>query len=310
MHHFHANMKPQTLTEPMSAALVKDSDTHTFMQDVIETSQTVPVIVDLWAPWCGPCKQLGPVLEKAVTALGGKVRMVKVNVDENPQLAQSLRVQSIPAVFAFFKGQPVDAFMGAVPESQLKAFVDRCAKLAGAAAGTDTASMLKQAAGFMAEGKADHAAALCEDILKTEPENAVAYIGLVRAVLAMGGQDEAKHLFDEAPEVVRKDPNWEALEKAFALVEKVANAPPSADLKLKVDAEPANHQVRYDYAMSLYGEGQKEAAVDQLLEIVKRDRKWNEEAARKELVSIFETLGPMDPLTIESRKKLSVILFS
>jgi putative thioredoxin len=304
-------MKPETLIEPMSAAtLVKDRDTHSFMQDVIEASQTVPVIVDLWAPWCGPCKQLGPMLEKAVTALNGKVRMVKVNVDENPQLAQGLRVQSIPAVFVFFKGQPVDGFMGAVPESQIKAFIELCVKLAGAGAAADTASMLKQAAGFMAEGKTDEAAALYEEILKNEPENSTAYIGLVRAVLAMGGQEEAKHLFDEAPEPVRKDPNWEALQKAFALVEKVSNAPPSAELKLKVDAEPANHQARYDYAMSLYGEGQKEAGIDQLLEIIRRDRKWNEEAARKELVSIFDTLGPMDPLTIASRKKLSSILFS
>lgn len=291
------------------SALIKDTNTSQFMADVIEASRTVPVIVDLWAPWCGPCKQLGPLLEKAVMAAGGKVRMVKINVDENQQIAASLRVQSIPAVYAFFQGQPVDGFVGAVPESQIKTFVSKLAALADGGAG-EVASLLQQADGFLAEGKADHAAALYSEVLRFDAAQPKAYIGLVRALLALNEKEEAQRLFDEAPDAVKADKAWAALETAFTLAKTMAGAGSSAALKGAVEADPKNHQARYDYALALFAEGAKEAAMDQLIELARRDRKWNDEAARKQLVTFFEAMGPMDPLTVAGRKKLSSVLFA
>jgi putative thioredoxin len=292
---------------------VKDADTASFMADVVQLSQQVPVIVDFWAPWCEPCKQLGPVLEKAVNAKGGAVRMVKVDIDQNPQIAQAMRVQSIPAVFVFSGGQPVDGFMGVQPEAQVKEFVEKAAKLGlpmDAPQAVDIKSMLAQADAFAAEGKHDHAAALYQEILGVDGASAPAHIGFIRALLALNALSQAQQVFDHTPEEVKKDKNWSSVVQAMALAEKAGSVGAAADLKSKVEAEPKNHQARQDYALALYAEGAREEAVDQLLKIVRADRKWNEESARKELVTIFEALGPMDPITIAARKQLSSILFS
>ena len=285
------------------------------MADVIEASQTRPVIVDFWAPWCGPCKQLVPALEKAVTAQNGKVHLVKVNVDENKQLAASMRVQSIPAVYVFYQGQPIDGFTGAIPDSEVKKLVENLANVSAKnPEGANIASMVKQAEGFVLEGKLDHAQALYSAVLEIEEENAAAYTGLIKAFLASDNQEEAQHLFDNAPDSVKQDKHWASVQSAFELQDKMVKAALGADatasLKAKVDADPKNHQARFDYALALFAANERDAAVDELLEIIRRDRKWNEEAARKELVTIFDALGPMDPLTISARKRLSSILFS
>lgn len=285
------------------------------MTDVIEASKERPVIVDFWAEWCGPCKQLIPSLEKAVKAQNGKVHLVKVNVDQNRELAAGLRVQSIPAVFVFFQGQPIDAFVGALPDSEIKKMVDSLANVnAKNPEGANVASMLKQAEGFVAEGKLDHAQALYSAVLEIEGENATAYTGLIKAFLAADNAEEATYLYENAPDAVKADKAWASVQTAFELKEKMAKSALGADatrgLKAKVDAEPTNHQARFDYALALFAEGNRENAIDELLEIIKRDRKWNEEAARKELVTIFEALGPMDPLVIAARKRMSSILFA
>jgi putative thioredoxin len=301
---------PQPLSAPAND-VIRDGSTATFMKEVVEASMTMPVIVDLWAPWCGPCKQLGPVIEKAVLAQQGKVRLVKVDIDMNPKIAQSLQVQSIPAVFAFYQGQPVDAFMGALPESQVKAFVEKIAKFSGTEPGAeDVASLLKQADAFMAEGKHDHAQALYSEAMGLQPENALAYIGLLKSFLAAGMQEDADALYADAPEAIKEHKDWAGIVTAYALKEKVEAAGPVDALQAAVQAEPANHQARYDYALALYANGKRAEAVDELLEIVRRDRKWNEEAARKELVTIFVALGPMDELTISGRRRLSSMLFA
>lgn len=299
----------QLATAPQPANdIIKDTNTASFMKDVIETSQEVPVIVDFWAPWCGPCKQLGPVLEKAVTAKKGKVRMVKVNVDENQQLAANMQIQSIPAVFIFYGGRPVDGFMGAVPESQIKTLVDKLAAIADSGEAADIKAILDQANTLMAEGNIDHAAALFMEVLKLEPENPTAYIGLIRITMADGG--DVGPLIEHAPQAVKESKEWPAVETMLALAQKAAEAGPLDELKAKIDADPKDCQARYDYAMALYAGGKKEEGVDQLLEIVRTNRKWNDDQARKELLTIFEALGHADPLTVSARKHLSTLLFS
>jgi putative thioredoxin len=290
---------------------VKDGTAQTFMQDVIEASQETPVIVDFWAPWCGPCKQLGPQLEKAVLASKGRVRMVKINIDQEQQLAASMRVQSIPAVYVFYRGQPIDGFVGAVPESQIKGMVEKLAKLGdGEVGGDDIGPIMAQAQEFFTEGKFDHAAALYGEVLSIEPEHVEATMGLVRMLLQMGEAEKAKLVADSASEAIKKDSGWASIEKALELAAKAADTGPVEDLLRKSEADPKNHQARYDYAMALYAAGQRAEAVDQLLEIVRRDRKWNDDMARKELLTIFEALGFTDPLAVDGRKKLSILLFS
>ncbi len=292
--------------------IIKDSDTNNFMADVIEASREVPVIVDFWAPWCGPCKQLGPILEKSVAAAQGQVRLVKINVDENQALAQQMRIQSIPAVYAFFQGQPVDGFAGALPESQIKQFVQRLAEMAGGEVGPSPIDeALEQAAAAMAAKDAGRASAIYSQVLSHEPENPKAIAGMAQCYLAAEDFDRARQILDGAPPATASDPDIMAARSALDLAEQAAGAKGNlGELMDKVAHNPNDHQARFDLATALHATGKSEAAIDQLLEIVGRDRAWNDEAARKQLLKIFDTLGPTHELTMSGRRRLSSMLFA
>lgn len=292
------------------ADIIKDSSTATFAKDVLDASRDTPVIVDFWAPWCGPCKQLTPVLEKVIKGAKGAVRLVKINIDENQALAQQLRIQSIPAVYAFFQGRPVDGFMGALPESQVKQFVDRLVQASGGDASGGLAEVLEHGKAALQSGDTALASRVFAEVLQHEPGNPDAIAGLARCYLAAGDRTRALQTLDSAPKEAAAHAEILAARAAIDLAEQAEQAGPVNELKAKVEADPKDHQARYDLAMALYAGGQREAALDELLEIVRRDRKWNDEAARKQLVKFFEALGATDPLTIGARKKLSSILFS
>jgi putative thioredoxin len=293
-----------------TANLIKNGSTATFMADVIDASHDAAVVVDFWAPWCGPCKQLGPALEKAVRDARGAVRMVKINIDENPELAQQMRIQSIPAVYAFKDGRPVDGFVGALPESQVKQFVGRLA--AGAAAGPspiDEALALAQEA--MGAGDAARAANIYTQVLQHEPGNPVATAGLAR--IAIGRKDfaKARQLLERVPKEHAAHAEIAAARAALELAEAGSKAQGAVgELRQRLQQNANDHEARYELASALFAAGQRAEAVDELLDLVKRDRKWNEEAARKQLVKFFEALGHADPLTVAARKRLSSILFA
>lgn len=287
--------------------LIKDGTEAGFMADVIEASREVPVIVDFWATWCGPCKQLGPALEAAVTAAKGKVRMVKIDVDKNQMIAAQMRIQSIPTVYAFFNGQPVDGFQGALPASDVKKFVDKLAAMAGdgglAEALTAAEEMLEQ--GALADASETFAA-----ILGEEPENAAAYAGLVRCHLAAGNLDQAEAFAAAAPAGVAKSKELEAAKAQIELAKQAANAGPETELRAAVAADPSNHQARFDLAVALNAAGKVDEAVDELLELFRRDREWNDGAAKTQLFTIFEALKPQDPIVLKGRRKLSSMIFA
>ena len=290
-----------------AGSVVKDTTTQTFVKDVIEESKRQPVLVDFWAEWCGPCKQLGPVLEKAVRAAKGKVKLVKMDIDKHPSIPGQLGIQSIPAVFAFVNGQPVDGFLGALPESQVTAFIERLTK---DRLGGEEQDLLKSADDLLAKGDAAGAADLYAQVLAQDSGNLAALGGLTRSYVRTGALEQAKQTLALVPEAKRNDPAVAAARAALEVSEQAKAVGPIADLEAKVAGNPLDHQARFDLALALNGKGQRQEAVDNLLEIVKRDRKWNDDGARKQLVQFFEAWGPTDEATVNGRKRLSSILFS
>jgi putative thioredoxin len=277
------------------------------MKDVIEESKRQPVLIDFWAPWCGPCKQLTPILEKVVKAAKGKVKLVKMNIDDHPAIPGQMGIQSIPAVIAFVNGQPADGFMGALPESQITAFLERLTK---GAVGAEEKDLLKHAEDALAEGDATTAAEIYSSLLSEDPAHVGALAGLARAQLATGALDRAKQTLGLVPENKRNESAVAAARAAIELAEQSQSVGPIAELEQKVASDPKDHQARFDLAVALNAKGKRDAAVDHLMEIVKRDRKWNDDGARKQLVQFFEAWGPTDEATVAGRKRLSSVLFS
>jgi putative thioredoxin len=302
-------LNPNPPAEPQGD-LIKDSTEATFMVDVIEASKTIPVIVDFWAPWCAPCRQLTPALEAAVTDSRGKVKLVKVNVDENQGIAGQLRVQSLPTVYAFWQGQPVDAFQGALAGSELKAFIDRVVETAGGEAGGGLSEALESAEAMLDEGAAADAAQVFAAVLGEDPSNAAAYGGLARTHLALDQVDQADQVLMTVPEEITNAPEIEAVRAQIELARQAADAGPVSELRAAVEASPDDHQARYDLAQALYAAGDAEVAVDELLDLFRRDQEWNDGAAKAQLFTIFEALKPNDPVVLNGRRKLSSIIFA
>jgi putative thioredoxin len=297
------------------ADLIKDSDQTKFAKDVLEASRTVPVIVDFWAPWCGPCKTLQPMIEKVVKEAKGAVKLVKIDIDKNQMLAQQLRIQSIPAVYAFFGGRPVDGFMGAVPESQIKQFVDRLIQAAGGAPGAEGPAdeipeLLEHAKAAVAQNDWDLAARVYSEILGLEPAHVAALAGMARYHVQAGDLEQAKELLGQVPAKDKTNADVVAAQASIDLAEKAKEAGPVDDLKAKAAADPKDMQARLDLAMAYWANNQRQEAIDELLAMIKADRKWNEEAARQQLLKFFEALGFVDPLAVDGRKRLSTVLFS
>jgi putative thioredoxin len=286
---------------------VKDTTTQTFVKDVIEESKRQPVLVDFWAPWCGPCKQLTPVLEKAVKAAKGKVKLVKMNIDEHPAIPGQMGIQSIPAVIAFVNGQPADGFMGALPESQVVAFLERLTK---DRIGGEAKDLLKAAEAALAEGDAAGGADLYAQVLAEDSTNVAALAGLARCYVETGALDQARQTLDMVPEAKRNEAPAAAARAALDLAEQAKTLGPITELEQKVAANPLDHQARFDLALALNGKGRRMEALEQLIAIVKRDRKWNDDGARKQLVQFFDAWGATDEATVEGRRRLSSILFA
>jgi putative thioredoxin len=290
-------------------APVMDVTTATFMAEVVDGSFETPVIVDFWAPWCGPCRQLGPILEKLARASNGAVRLVKVNIDENPEIAQQMRIQSIPAVYAFKDGRPVDGFVGALPESQVRQFIQRLGAQGGGNAAL--AEAMETAKRALQSGDAKSAAALYQQILQRDPANVEATAGLVRALIGRGEFDRARQMLDRVPKESAGHAEIAAARAALDLAEAGKKAmKESSKLRARLQQNPDDHAARLELATALFGGGEREAAIDELLTLYKRDRQWNEEAARKQLVKFFEAMGPTDPLTLSARRRLSSLMFS
>lgn len=293
--------------QPAGADAIKDVTDQTFMADVVEASREVPVIVDFWAPWCGPCKTLGPQLEAAVQAKKGAVRMAKVNVDENQMIAGQLQVQSIPTVYAFWQGQPVDGFQGAVSQGDVQRFVEKISALAGDGGLSEA---LEAAEEMLAQGAVADAAQTFAAILGEEPENAAAMGGLARAHIAMGDLDTAEALLNNAAPAIAAAPEIEAARAQMALARQADEVGPLAELQSAVAANPDDLQARFDYAKALYAAGQVEAAIEELLDLFRRDREWNDGAAKAQLFTIFDALKPTDPLVQKGRRRLSSMIFA
>ena len=300
--------------QAVPADLIKDSDQTKFAKDVLEASRTVPVIVDFWAPWCGPCKTLQPLIEKVVKEAKGAVKLVKINIDQNQMLAQQLRIQSIPAVYAFFGGRPVDGFMGAVPESQVKQFVDRLIQAAGGAPGEEggngVAELLEHAKAALAQNDQDLAVRIYSEILGVEPTNVTALAGMARYHVQTGDLEQATELLGQVEAKDKTNAEVVVVQASIDLAEKAKEAGPVDDLKAKAAANPKDMQTRLDLAMAYWANNLRQEAIDELLAMIKADRQWNEAAARQQLLKFFEALGFADPLAVDGRKRLSTILFS
>jgi putative thioredoxin len=290
--------------------LIKETTTQTFVKDVIEESRRQPVLIDFWAEWCGPCRQLTPILEKAVRAAKGRVKLVKMNIDQHPAIPGQMGIQSIPAVIAFVNGQPADGFMGAIPESQVNAFIEKLTKGVPAAGEPNVAEILKEAEALLAEGDAGAAAQVYAEVLSLDATNIAALAGLAKCYVTTGAVDQAKQTLAMVPESKRNDPAVKAVQAAIDLAEQAQSVGPVAELEAKVAANPLDHQARFDLATALNAQNKRAEATAQLLEIVRRDRKWNDDGARKQLVQFFEAWGGADEATVEGRKRLSTILFS
>ncbi|MAM95945.1 thioredoxin [Parvibaculum sp.] len=292
---------------PATDGLIVDTTTQTFTRDVIEASREVPVLVDFWAPWCGPCKQLTPVLESAVKAARGAVKLVKMNIDDHPAVAQQLRIQSIPAVYAFKNGQPVDGFMGALPESQIKAFIESLAGNIGPSPAEEMIGLGREA---YEAGDLSRAAQAFAQAAQEEPGHPAAVGGLARCYIDTGDLERARQTLSLVRPDGRNDPEFTAAEAALSLAEKADDLGDIGELRARLEKNPKDHQARFDLALALNARGDKEGAVDELLMIVEYDRNWNDEAARKQLVEFFEAYGPKHEATLSGRRRLSSILFS
>lgn len=288
-------------------SLVKDATSASFAKDVIDASRDALILVDFWAPWCGPCKQLTPILEKVVTSYKGKVRLVKINTDEHPAIAGQLRIQSLPTVYAFRDGRPLDGFMGALPESQVRSFIDR---LLGDDAEADIAGVLEAAEAALAQGDLQTAAGTFAAVLQEDQQNAQALAGLARCYLSSGDTARAEQTLELVPPDKQSSAPVQSARAALELAKMAGQSDNSAELEQRLAADPADHQARFDLAVALAARGKKAEALDHLLEIVRRDRGWNDEAARKQLVQLFDAWGPKDASTMDGRRRLSSILFS
>ena len=304
-------MEPIIGEQGLPNDVIKDSDASNFIADVIEASQDTPVVVDFWAPWCEPCKQLGPQIEKAIKAKGGSVKLVKINVDENQEIAAQLQVQSIPAVFAFKEGRPVDGFVGAQPESQIKAFIDR---LAGESGPSPIDLALEEAASLVAEGNHVEAHTIFEQIMGHDPANTAAIAGAIRCHVNLGQLAEGRLILDSLDPNIQSQADIAGAKAALELAEETAaltnGSADMEELKTRIETTPTDHEARYELGCALWAVGQRDEAINELLEIVRQDREWKDAAARKQLLKYFDAMGPSDPLTVEARSQLSSLLFS
>ena len=290
--------------------LIKDVNEDTFMTDVVEASQEVPVIVDFWAPWCGPCKTLGPMLEKAVLASKGAVRMVKVNIDDNQEIAAQLRVQSIPTVFAFHKGQPIDGFQGALPNSEIDAFVGKVVETGGVDGSGGLSDALDSAEEMLAEGAAGDAAQVFSAIIEEDDQNVKAYSGLARAKLSLDDIEGAEAVLNGVPTKISENSEIEAVYAKIALARQMLAVGPLLELEAAVTSDPADNKARFEYSQALYAADKLAEAVAQLLELFRIDRDWNDGAAKTQLFTIFDALEANDPIVLNGRRKLSSMIFA